>query len=387
MKKLIAAVGAACASILIFTGCGDARSEYSRRVKYFVSMNAEATLLVSDIFTTEKEDKFGGLCKEIGSALDAVDSSLSVSVNSSSISAFNAAGAGETVSIDYTAFTVLSLAKEVYELTDGYYNPAIYYNVQAYGFNSALTGKPASERIPSDEVIEKYNALASHFGELELIKDGDKYYAKKPAATVEIEGEQYSMKVDLGGIGKGYAVDEVNRLIDSHGFKNGYFSFGASSIAVKEHYLNGVYNLSFTNPRADAEGNAFISTTIKNKSISTSGDYEQYFLYDSDGDGVKERYCHVFDPTTGKPVQTGIMSATVIGGSAAQDDALTTAIMAMGKQRAVEFINEKLSDREVVFSFDNGGKYEIITNVPDIKVEHSKFEIVSTIVDGKIVLG
>ena len=63
--------------------------------------------------------------------------------------------------------------------------------------------------------------------------------------------------------------------------------------------------------------------------------------------------------------------------------------MAMGKERAVDFINEKLSSRRVAFSYDANGKYEIITNIPEseLSVVHSKFEIVSTLSDGKIVLG
>ena len=64
------------------------------------------------------------------------------------------------------------------------------------------------------------------------------------------------------------------------------------------------------------------------------------------------RYCHIIDPTTGKPVQSGIMSVTIIGGGAAEDDALTTAIMCMGKDKAIKFIEEKLTDRRVVFTVE-----------------------------------
>lgn len=390
MKKTIAVFGAVLASLTIFSGCGETE-EFSTQGKYFFAMNAEATLVVSDKFTPEKQNDFSRLCGDITSTLTALDGSLSSNDKSnSSISRFNDAAAGERVEIDFTAYSVLTLAKSVYRLTEGYYNPAVYYNVQAYGFNEATDiAKPPEQRIPSDAVVEKYNRLSQSFGEIQLVEEDNKYYAVKPTATVEVDGVTCSMKIDLGGIGKGYAVDEINKLIDSYGFKYGYLSFGTSSILVKEHYVNGSYSLGFTNPRADAQSNVYVSTFVKSECLSTSGDYEQFFMYDSDNDGVKERYCHVFDPTTGRPVQTGIMSATVIGGSAAEDDALTTAIMAMGKEKAVEFINEKLSARKVVFCYDNNGKYEVITNIPEseIKIMHDKFEIVNTVSDGKIVLG
>ncbi|MCX4286765.1 MAG: FAD:protein FMN transferase, partial [Clostridia bacterium] len=147
-----------------------------------------------------------------------------------------------------------------------------------------------------------------------------------------------------------------------------------SSIVCKEHYVNCNYTLGFYNPRSILFDNNYATTAIKNTCLSTSGDYEQNFILD----GVL--YCHVFDPTTGKPVQTGIMTATIVGGAAAEGDALTTAIMAMGKQRAVQFINEKLSDRKVAFTYDNNGAYEIITNIPseEITVISEDFKIVNT---------
>ena len=76
------------------------------------------------------------------------------------------------------------------------------------------------------------------------------------------------------------------------------------------------------------------------------------------------RYCHIFDPYTGKPIESGVMSATVIGGSAAENDALTTAIMAMGAEKAVEFINSALTGRQVVFTVDSGDGYKFYTNIP-----------------------
>lgn len=111
---------------------------------------------------------------------------------------------------------------------------------------------------------------------------------------------------------------------------------------VKGYTDGGSYNVGFAGPRSPMR-EPYLYTKIQGEKLSTSGDNEQ--VYSIGG----KRYCHIIDPTTGKPVQTGIMSVTVIGGSAAEDDALTTAIMAMGKERAVQFIEEKLADRKVAF--------------------------------------
>ncbi|MDE7301443.1 MAG: FAD:protein FMN transferase, partial [Clostridia bacterium] len=99
------------------------------------------------------------------------------------------------------------------------------------------------------------------------------------------------------------------------------------------------------------------------------------------------RYCHIIDPATGSPIRTGAASVTVVGGSAAENDAYTTALSAMGKERAVEFINANLSDRFVIMLFigDDGGK--IITNRPQkITVDNPDYVLANTVLDGKIIL-
>ena len=226
----------------------------------------------------------------------------------------------------------------------------MYYNIGAYGFDGEHDRPTKSSDLPKDEVIAKYTDLASHFGDIALEKKGmgeqTEYYATKPEYTVEAEGETLTMKLDLGGIGKGYAVDCVDKLFEEYGYEYGHFNFASSSMLVKSNYEVGNYNLNLTNPRRSASHPTYFETSIRNEKLSSSGDNEQFYLLDG------KRYSHVISPRTGKPVQTGIMSVTVIGGSAAEDDALTTAIMVMEKDEAIKFIKEKLTDKRVVFTFE-----------------------------------
>ena len=307
-------------------------------------MYTDATVAISANFEAEgAQDRFNSFLAEFKTTIDDIDKSLSTSVVNSDVSRFNAAAAGEKVQISKTAYEVISEAKRIYEVTEGYYNPALYYNVLAYGFGDnhrAMT----KEDLPADELVAKYTDLSSHFGELQLIRDGETHYAVKPEYTVEAAGETLTLHIDLSGIGKGYAVDKVEKLFNDYGYEFGYFSFGSSSMLVKRH-LGGAYKLGLSNPRSSSR-KPYVETEILNEKLSTSGDNEQFYTIE----GV--RYCHVIDPTTGKPVQTGIMSVTVIGGSAAEDDALTTAIMAMGKEKAISFVKEKLNDRRVIFTVE-----------------------------------
>ena len=305
----------------------------------------EAQLIVSDDFTKEgAETKLDSLKVDIIALLDAIDKAVSTSVANSDITKFNEAEAGATLEISKTGYEILSEAYETYVFSEGFYNPALYYNVLAYGFGSSHVYPENSSKLPKDATIAKYTDLATHFGEITLNEQEGRYFVTKPEYTVEIEGESISMSLDLGGISKGYAVDRIEELFDSYGYDYGMFNYGSSSMLLRGNIREGNYSLGLINPRSRRR-DSYVEIPARNKKLSTSGDNEQYYTFD----GV--RYCHIIDPTTGKPVQKGIMSVTIIGGGAAEDDALTTAIMCMGKDKAIEFIKEKLTDRRVIFTY------------------------------------
>ncbi len=367
-KKIITAFAASviCASAIctlpFFNGC----TKIETRSAYYYNMcNTEASLAITANFASRKvKNQVNELWSETQAVLTEIENSISIGIDDSYVSKFNAAAAGERIQIDEICYNVLSCAVEVYNLTGGYYNPAVYYSVDLYGFASRLTDevqpydrKDCTSELPEEKYVSAFRTLSQGFSEIILESVDGAYYVTKPDITVQVDGVTYSLKIDLGGIGKGYAADCIGALIDEYGFEYGYFNFGSSSISVKGSYGNedGEWNLSFRDPRGDINS-SYLSANVSNCSISTSGDYEQYYQIE----GV--RYCHIIDPTTGSPVQTGIISATIIGGTAAQNDALTTAIMAMGLENAVEFINQNLTDRKVAFVYDSGENYYVIVN-------------------------
>ncbi|MBD5584281.1 MAG: FAD:protein FMN transferase [Clostridia bacterium] len=318
-------------------------SGYTPMSYSFFFMTTDATLFLYEDFTAEGATaKFENFKKAVSSTLDKIDKAISTGVENSDIKRFNRMPAGELLEISKITYEVLQEAKHVYEWTGGYYNPALYYNVQAYGFGSGNSYPKTNEELPSDEVIAKYTDLSTHFGEIVLEESNGRYFVVKPEYTVEVEGETLSLKLDLGGIGKGYAVDKVDELFDDYGYRFGYFNFGSSSMLVKYYDSNTPFTIGLSGPRTPSR-DPYVKIPIANEKLSTSGDNEQNYTIDG------KRYCHIIDPKTGKPIETGIMSATVIGGSACTDDALTTALLAMGKDRAVEFIQNELKDRKVVF--------------------------------------
>ncbi len=390
MKKFFRAASAAAAlSALVFV-CSCSDGEQTNYVKYLYSMGTTASIVVpqtESAFSScsgGEEEKFLSFCDDVYEILNSADNSLSATLVSSCIYEFNNAEAGATVEIDKTAYDVLNKAKEIYELTEGYYNPAVYFSVKAYGF--PLTGEKAPQ-LPYEQTVSAFQELASYFEDIKLIPDNSekipengKYYAVKPSQTVTVDGVEYSLAVDLGGIGKGWCADKVSSLMAQKGYNYGLFNFSFSSMVVKCYAFDadGYYTLEPHDPR---EADSFCSVKVKDCNLSTSSDKLQYYIKDD------VRYCHIINPFTGSPIQTGIASVTVIGGSATEDDALTTALSCMGKQKAVEFINEKLTDRTVIMLIFEDGEGKIITNRPqDITVKNTQYRIANTVEDGRIIL-
>lgn len=373
MKKFFRAALCAAALTPLISVCACSEAENKNYVKYLYSMGTLCNVVVpqtgnSFSSCSDGEEKFNAFADEVASLLTSADNSLSATLASSCIYAFNEAEKGATVEIDKTAYEVLCKARDIYNLTEGYYNPAVYYCVKAYGFP---LGSTAPSSLPAQQEISAFCELASHFNEVSLYEKDGKYYAVKP---------NYSLALDLGGIGKGWCADKVGSLMTERGYDCGTFNFSSSSIAIKSYAFgaDGYYTLELRDPRGEG---SFCSLKIKNCNLSTSGDYMQYYELD----GV--RYCHIINPKTGSPIQTGVASVTVIGGSAMEDDAYTTALSCMEREKAVEFINENLSDRMVIMLIFEGGEGKIITNRPqDITIKNTQYRIINGVENGRIVL-
>lgn len=328
---------------------------------------------------TEKDvETWRAICTELG----VIDESIAVSYEDSAISRFNAVQAGAEVEIDEAAYNVLSLALEVYEKTGGAYNPAVAGLVDLWGFSPRFSLYSMSDEVqpydredykhelPDSEYIQKFLEISKDFSKVSLSERDGKYYAQKPDCEVEIKGVTYNMQLNLGGIGKGYAVDRAREIILDAGYEYGYFNLGGSSLSVLKFLPddkgNTVGSVGVKHPRSKVSGETYMSVNAQNVSISTSGDYEQF--YDLNG----KRYSHIINPFTGYPVNAapeengGIICASVFGLTAAEGDAMTTALMVMGKDKAIEYIRAELSEIQVGFIYqDADGSYALYTNMQD----------------------
>ena len=324
------------------------------------------------------------------STLDAVSDTQTVG---SDINNFNYSNTGAVIEIHRYTYEMLNIAHKMYEITQGAFNPAVYRLVDLWGFSSRtyrLNGDLPYDRkwdrgsypLPEQKYIDAFLKLTD-FSTVNAYEQDGKYYVKKNSPSVTVDGVEYTQWIDLGGIAKGYAADLSKEIITKYGYDKGYVNVGTSSFTFLKYTDDKAWELGLQDPFNG--WSSYAKVFVENVMISTSGQYNRRYTTD----GVE--YSHIIDGTTGRPAQTGIVTITTIGGSAAEDDCLTTALTVMGLDKAVEFINgEYFAENKLETSlvYDGGGEVKhMITNIPTEKFKtYGTDQIVlsSQIIDGEV---
>ena len=139
---------------------------------------------------------------------------------------------------------------------------------------------------------------------------------------------QQGVRINLGGIAKGYAVERGIAIARRHGVRNARITAGGDTRLLGDR-LGQPWMVGIQNPRNDAE--VAVTIPLENEAISTSGDYERFFIEDG------ERYHHIIVPSTGAPAGE-VHSATIIGPDAVITDALSTSVFVMGVDQGLRLI-------------------------------------------------
>lgn len=154
------------------------------------------------------------------------------------------------------------------------------------------------------------------------------------------------MALGLGGIAKGYALAKAQEALGRLGVRDYALSAGGQVLVGGHKHPGRLWHVGVRDPRGPAE-DYFAVLELTDTSVSTSGDYERFFVVD----GV--RYHHVIDPRTGWPSR-GLASATIVTPDATLADALSTAVMVLGRERGLALL-QRLEGVEGVL-VDEGGK-------------------------------
>ncbi|MBK6578072.1 MAG: FAD:protein FMN transferase [Sandaracinaceae bacterium] len=177
---------------------------------------------------------------------------------------------------------------------------------------------PHEERVPSTRDLRR---------QLPLIRYQD-IVVDEAASTVFLR--RAGMAIGTGGIAKGYALDRAGEVLRAAGI-NDYMIFGGGQVQVHGQRGSRDWRVGIQHPRQQGQNSYFAALEATDMSISTSGDYEHAFFRDG------RRYHHIIDVRTGLPADR-TMSVTLLAPSGLYADALSTAVFALGAERALAML-------------------------------------------------
>jgi len=272
--------------------------------------------------------------QNIDSVLISVNYQMSTYLFDSEITQFNnhESTTSFTVSNDFSL--VVERALHWSKLTDGAFDITIVPLLYLWGFGPGQASE-LGDIFPEENAVQKRR---THVGYEKLTTN--KYYLQKKDPFI---------KIDLNAIAKGFGVDAVYSFLESIGMNNIMVEIGGEVRTKGENRKNEPWMIAVETPDLESAGSKTISWALplESKAMATSGDYRNYYEID----GI--RYSHEIDPRTGYPAQTGVASATVVATNCMDADALATALIIMGAESGLQFI-EKLDGVEAFLILREG---------------------------------
>lgn len=262
---------------------------------------------------------------EVFARLEEIENKMSLTIESSEVSQINKNAGIKPTEVSPDTYFVIKEAKKFAEMSLGAYEPTIGPLADLWDIKS---GERERDYVPSSKEIDKAKSLVNYEG-LELLENNQVYLKEK------------NMKIDLGGIAKGYAADEARDILIKNGVMSGIIDLGGNIFAHGSKEKDISWSIGMQNP-LELTGNYLGVLKVIDKSVVTSGDYERYFTYD------KKRYHHILDSNTGYPAENELTGMSIVSDKSIDGDALSTTLFVLGLEKGMKLANS-LEDVEAIF--------------------------------------
>lgn len=261
----------------------------------------------------------------------------------------------QKVEIDFELYEILEKAEEYRILTDGYFDISIGKIIDLW------KGKINFEnRLESNVTEEEWNELVNNLNNIEVQEDAYTLYHENNKYYVKIKNDQ--VKLDLGAFAKGYATQKAYEYLNNQNVKEFVVVAGGSSIYLGENYKteDGLFQVGLLHPnRQPNDPRNYGKVYVKNNSITSSGNNEQYFVYEG------KRYHHLISTITKYP-EHYYYSLTMVTKDAGFADAITTAIFSMPPEVLSSWIERVKETHEfdlILYAYDNTIITDYLVNV------------------------
>ncbi len=288
----------------------------------FFAMNTRFHLLLPGLDADKADQIFHVIKREV----NRIETKLSRFIPVSDVSVINQKASNEPVLIDDEMTEILSLCKRYYRLT----NEAFDITLRPL-MNCWKQKKPDS--VQHAEIIKLLECLGT-----------DSILLDQQAGTVRFEND--ALEIDLGGFGKGYALEKVNDSLKDFKVENAFISFGESSVLTLGRHPAGSYWKVGLNDYRNP-GKTIYEFAMKDACMSTSGNFYV------DDDGTLHNHRHVIDPFSGYPVEK-CMTVSVCSNSALESEILSTALLVCNDSGREAMQNKRLGIEVVKVDYSKG---------------------------------
>lgn len=286
------------------------------------------------LFNMQQYPNAADAALQVFELIDDYESQLTVYQDDSEVSRLNATAFESAVTVQENLFDLLTLADSIYQQTSGAFDITSTPLSKAWGFHNRNPQVPTN-----DDISEALQSVGGQFVKL------------LPEHCVRIL--RPGIKLNLGGIGKGYALDCARELLVSCGIEDCVLHGGQSSVVARGHDTDSSrlgkagWSIGISHPLVPQQRLAKFQ--LVDLALGTSGTGRQGFFHNG------RRYGHVIDPRTGWPTDH-FLSTTVLCDSAAKADALATAFFVMSLDEVQEFCDQHREIRAVIVATGNGPK-------------------------------
>jgi thiamine biosynthesis lipoprotein len=287
--------------------------------------------------------------KDIDSLLSLVNESLSTYIPEARISRFNRRGEGMLIDtfmpgeiLDDYFLTNYRCAQEVFKLSEGLFDPTVGPLVNAWGFG--WSGEPREKALSENEIDSIIQFVG--FEKLFVREERDSH-------SQMIEKTHPFIQLDFSALAKGFGVDEIAEFLINRAVRDFLVEVGGEIRVSGQPERGGKWVLGVNTPEENAPLTSFYSKVqLTDLAMATSGNYRNFYYI-----GGKKVF-HSINPKTGKPQQNNMLSATVFHPDCMTADALATACMVMGLDKAKQMIHS-IDDAEAYFIFSSAqGNHE-----------------------------
>ena len=326
--------------LLFFIRCADIENQYT------ISGKTMGTTYLVKIITPNNNYEIGSIEKSIDSLLIQLNKQMSTWDPESEISQFNSWNSKVPFAVSNDFLNVVKKSITISKNTGGLFDPTVFDLMSLWGFGpNPRSGFPDMKDV--HRVLEH-----TGIGKIEITD------------SVLVKSNK-GCKLDLNAIAKGYGVDKTFNLLNQKGFKNIFVEIGGEVKCSGKNIKNKNWSIGIEDPSDDGNYEKKISAIISvpNGAIATSGNYRN--IVDLDG----EILGHTINPQTGFPIQTDVLSVSVLSNSCMESDAWATALMAMNHQTGFALVENQSNINAVWILVDNydGKRYFSMSGDIDIK--------------------